>query len=179
MLWVRISIRARCTTLCDKVYQWLATGRGFSPDPPVSPTNKTDRHDIAEVLLKVALNTIKQANKLIEWSSYLLVVNYTLYVVWLVMSQCCFCFCFWFCFLFLFLFVWVLFVVFVIIIWRYTLVYREKNKKNWAKYMMYFKTYSNCSISIYLPISEPSHNFGYYVPFHVWLMYNLKETINK
>jgi hypothetical protein len=25
-----------------------------------SPTNKTDRHDIAEVLLKVALNTIKQ-----------------------------------------------------------------------------------------------------------------------
>jgi hypothetical protein len=25
MLWVRISIRARCTTLCDKVCQWLAT----------------------------------------------------------------------------------------------------------------------------------------------------------
>jgi hypothetical protein len=24
--WVRISIRARCTTLCDKVCQWLATG---------------------------------------------------------------------------------------------------------------------------------------------------------
>jgi hypothetical protein len=23
MLWVRISIRARCTTLCDKVCQWL------------------------------------------------------------------------------------------------------------------------------------------------------------
>ena len=29
MLWVRISIRARCTTLCDKVCQWLATGRWF------------------------------------------------------------------------------------------------------------------------------------------------------
>jgi hypothetical protein len=27
---------------------------------PVSCTNKTDRHDIAEILLKVALNTIKQ-----------------------------------------------------------------------------------------------------------------------
>jgi hypothetical protein len=27
---------------------------------PVSSTNKTDRHDIAEILLKVALNTIKQ-----------------------------------------------------------------------------------------------------------------------
>jgi len=30
MLWVRISIRARCTTLCDKVCQWLVTGRWFS-----------------------------------------------------------------------------------------------------------------------------------------------------
>ena len=27
----------------------------FSPDPPVSCTNKADRHDIAEILLKVAL----------------------------------------------------------------------------------------------------------------------------
>jgi hypothetical protein len=26
-------------------------------DPPVSSTNKTDRHDIAEILLKVALST--------------------------------------------------------------------------------------------------------------------------
>ena len=63
MLWVRISIRARCTTLCDKVCQWFVTGRLFSPGPPVSSTNKTDRHDIAEILLKVALNTIKQTNK--------------------------------------------------------------------------------------------------------------------
>jgi len=31
----------------------------FSPGPPVSSTNKTDRHDITEILLKVALNTIK------------------------------------------------------------------------------------------------------------------------
>jgi hypothetical protein len=60
MLWVQISIRARCTTLCDKVCQWLATGRWFSPGPPVSSTNKTDRHDITEILLKVALKTIKQ-----------------------------------------------------------------------------------------------------------------------
>jgi hypothetical protein len=35
----------------------------FSPGPPVSSTNKTDRHDITEILLKVALNTIKQTNK--------------------------------------------------------------------------------------------------------------------
>jgi hypothetical protein len=59
MLWVRISIRARCTTLYDKVCRWLATGRCFFPGSPVSSTNNTDRHDIAEILLKVALNTIK------------------------------------------------------------------------------------------------------------------------
>ena len=34
----------------------------FFPDPSVSSTNKTDRHNIAEILLKVALNTIKQSN---------------------------------------------------------------------------------------------------------------------
>ena len=33
---------------------------GFLPSLPVSSTNKTDRHDITEKLLKVALNTIKQ-----------------------------------------------------------------------------------------------------------------------
>ena len=43
MLWVRFPIRARCTT-CDKVCQWIATSRWFSPGPPVSSTNKTDRH---------------------------------------------------------------------------------------------------------------------------------------
>ena len=45
------------TTLCDKVCQWLATGQGFSP---VSSTKKTDRQDITEILLKVALNNINQ-----------------------------------------------------------------------------------------------------------------------
>jgi hypothetical protein len=39
------------------------TGRWFSPDPLISSTNKTDRHNITEILLKVALNTIKQTNK--------------------------------------------------------------------------------------------------------------------
>ena len=63
MSWVRISIRARCTTLCDEVCQRRATGRWFSPCPPVSSINKTDRHDIMEILLKVALNTIKQNKK--------------------------------------------------------------------------------------------------------------------
>jgi hypothetical protein len=30
----------------------------FLSDTPVSPTNKTDSHDITEILLKMALNTI-------------------------------------------------------------------------------------------------------------------------
>jgi len=63
MLWVRISIRARCRTLCDKVCQWLVAGWWFSPRPPVSSTNKTDHHNITEILLKVALKTIKQTIK--------------------------------------------------------------------------------------------------------------------
>ena len=40
------------TTICDKVCQLLATGRWFSPDPPASSTNITDRHDIAEICVK-------------------------------------------------------------------------------------------------------------------------------
>ena len=58
MLWIRISVRVRCTTLCDKICQWLVTGRWFSAGPLVSSTNKTDCHDISEILLKVELNTI-------------------------------------------------------------------------------------------------------------------------
>jgi hypothetical protein len=57
----RLKIR-RCvldTTLCDKVCQWLAEGRWISPGTPISFTNTNDRHDITEILLKVALNTIK------------------------------------------------------------------------------------------------------------------------
>ena len=46
------------TTLCYNFCQWLATDRWFSPGAAVSSTNKTDHHDIAEILLKVALNTI-------------------------------------------------------------------------------------------------------------------------
>jgi hypothetical protein len=41
----------------DKVYQLLAHGRWFSPGTPASSTTKTGRHDIAKILLKVALNT--------------------------------------------------------------------------------------------------------------------------
>jgi len=39
------------------VYQLLANGWWFSPGTLASSTTKTGRHDIAEILWKVALNT--------------------------------------------------------------------------------------------------------------------------
>ena len=60
MLWVRIPLRIGVldTPLCDNICQWLAAGRCFSPGTRVSSTNKTDRHDITDILLKVSLNAI-------------------------------------------------------------------------------------------------------------------------
>ena len=59
-LCVRIPLRQGVidATLCYKVCKWLATGQWFSLSTSVSSTNKTDRHDITEILLKVALNTM-------------------------------------------------------------------------------------------------------------------------
>jgi hypothetical protein len=47
-----------CTKLCDKVCQWLATCRRFSPGPSVSSTNNTYHHQIPEIFVRVALNTM-------------------------------------------------------------------------------------------------------------------------
>jgi hypothetical protein len=65
--WVRArlcKLQKGCTRLAaasDKVFQLLAHGRWFSPGTPISSTTKTGRHDIAEILLKVALNTKHQS----------------------------------------------------------------------------------------------------------------------
>ena len=50
-LWVLTPLRCGVfdTILCDKVSQWLATGRWLSPATPVSSTNKTDFHDMTEI----------------------------------------------------------------------------------------------------------------------------------
>ena len=45
----------------------LTHGGWFSPGTPASSTIKTGHHDIAEILLKVALNTIKSINQLTVW----------------------------------------------------------------------------------------------------------------
>jgi hypothetical protein len=42
----------------------LAHGRWFSPGTPASSTTKTGRHDIAEILLKVALKHQNQKNQI-------------------------------------------------------------------------------------------------------------------
>ena len=61
--WVRAWLcksQKGCTRLAaasDKVYQLFAHGRWFSPGTPASSTTKTARHDIAEILLEVALNS--------------------------------------------------------------------------------------------------------------------------
>ena len=60
MLWVRIPLRwgVLDITFCDKVCQLLAVARWLFSGTPVSSTNKTDHHDITEILLKVTLNFI-------------------------------------------------------------------------------------------------------------------------
>ena len=50
----------RLAAASDKAYQLLAHGRWFSPGTPASSTTKTGRHDIAKILLTVALNTTNQ-----------------------------------------------------------------------------------------------------------------------
>jgi hypothetical protein len=45
------------------VIKFVSDLRQFFSGPSGSSTNKTYRHDITEILLKVALNTIKQTNK--------------------------------------------------------------------------------------------------------------------
>ena len=67
MAWVRAwlcKLQKGCTRLAaasDKVYQFLAHGRWFSPGTPASSTTKICHHDIAEILLKVALSTKNQS----------------------------------------------------------------------------------------------------------------------
>jgi hypothetical protein len=51
----------RLATASDKVNQLLAHGRRFSRGTPASFTTNTGRHDLAEIFLKVALNTKHQS----------------------------------------------------------------------------------------------------------------------
>jgi hypothetical protein len=67
----------RLTAASDKAYQLLAHGRWFNLGTPASSTTKTGRHDIAEILLKGALNTINQSiNQSICMIASLIVMQY-------------------------------------------------------------------------------------------------------
>jgi hypothetical protein len=69
--WVRARLcklqkwSTRLATTSENVCQLLVHGRWFSLGTPASSTTKTVRHDIAEILLKVALNTKKKLNNVI------------------------------------------------------------------------------------------------------------------
>jgi len=59
-----VNYQKGCTRLADasdEAYQLLAHGLWFSPGTPASSTTKTGRHDIGEILLKVALNIKNQS----------------------------------------------------------------------------------------------------------------------
>jgi hypothetical protein len=56
----------------------LANGWWFSPGTPASSTTKTGHHEIAEILLKVALNT-KNKNQN-QWSLYRLYFLFKFYI---------------------------------------------------------------------------------------------------
>ena len=77
-----VSYKKGCTRLAagsDKVFQLLAHGRWFSPGTPAFSTTETGRHDIAEILLKVALK-LQKSNQinLIQYSMCVIVSNFCL-----------------------------------------------------------------------------------------------------
>ena len=74
---VRIPLRRGVlnTTLCDKVCQYLVTGWWFSLGTPVLK----DHHDITEILLKVALNTITLSLIPKWWLKFHIYWSYYLY----------------------------------------------------------------------------------------------------
>ena len=79
-----IDFSIRIWNCSDCVVSFCFRGRWFSPGTSVSSTNKTDRHDMTEILLKVALNTIKtnkQTNKQIHCSSSDSVVFYVFHFI--------------------------------------------------------------------------------------------------
>ena len=57
------------------ICRWLSACRWFSPGTLVSSTNKTDRHDITEILLKVVLTTITLTHQFLLLVFHLLSVK--------------------------------------------------------------------------------------------------------
>jgi len=66
----------RLTAVSDKAYQLLAHGGWFSSGTPVSSTTKTSRNYIADILLKVALNTTNQIKSNQPINKVLIIISY-------------------------------------------------------------------------------------------------------
>jgi hypothetical protein len=77
-LWVRIPLRRGVldSTICDKVCQWLATCRWFSPWTPVSSTNKPDTIMTDPVFVWETLII----NNILMLQSFALINKYTLHM---------------------------------------------------------------------------------------------------
>jgi hypothetical protein len=56
--------------LCDNVCQWLAAGQWFSQGTFGFATNKTELHNITEILLKVKLSRCRFFSRLYSWLSW-------------------------------------------------------------------------------------------------------------
>ena len=84
-----VNYKKRCTRLAttsDKVYQLLAHGLWFSPGTPASSITKTGRHDIAEILLKVALKHQKSNQIHTCVSYYFLFLFFLYFIAYIVLS---------------------------------------------------------------------------------------------
>ena len=86
--WTRLAVGS------DKVYQLLAHDRWFSSGTPASSTTKTGLHDIAEILLKVALNTI---NQIIIYSTGLNCDRHKFDIYDIIILRVSFCSDIWYC----------------------------------------------------------------------------------
>ena len=69
--------RTRLASASAKVYQFLAHARWFSPGTPASSTTKTGRHDIAEILLKVAFTINQSINQSLKLSLHNIIYQVT------------------------------------------------------------------------------------------------------
>jgi hypothetical protein len=70
-LWTRIPLMARCTryNFIWYIFSVASTGRWFSPSTPVSPSIKTDRHNILCLIKHEHYNTIYALAFLLRWES--------------------------------------------------------------------------------------------------------------
>jgi hypothetical protein len=97
--------KERCNRLAvasDKVYQLLDPGPLFSPGTPATSITKTDCHDIAGILLKMALNAIPPSKHLLNLLFLVIILSsvlsiYQLKLYFLLVVFVCMCVCVYVC----------------------------------------------------------------------------------